>query len=54
LTSIAYCAVPFTLSGVSRRGTVLPMSRKSFLALSSLASTVGSVAGILPKAAISP
>ena len=54
LTSMAYCAVPFTLSGVSRRGTLLPIRRKSFLALSSLASTAGSVAGILPNAAISP
>ena len=53
-TSMAYCAVPLTLSGVSRRGTDLPIRRKSLRSLSSFGSTAGSVAGIVPKAAISP
>jgi hypothetical protein len=51
---MAYTAEPFTFAGVSRRGTSLPIRRKSFLFLSSLTSTAGSVAGILPKPAISP
>ena len=53
-TSMAYCAVPLTLDGMSRRGWDLPIRRKSLRALSSFASTAGSVAGIVPKAAISP
>ena len=53
-TSMPYMAEPLTLSGVSRRGTPLPISRQSFLALSSLGSTEGSGEGTLPNAAISP
>jgi len=53
-TSMAYCAVPLTFAGVSRRGTDLPIRRKSLRSLSSLGSTAGSVAGIVPNAAISP
>ena len=53
-TSMAYCAVPLTLSGMSRRGTDLPISRNWLLGLSSLLSTAGNAAGTLPKAAISP
>ena len=53
-TSIAYCAVPFTFEGVSRRGTDLPIKRKSLRALSSYPTTAGSVAGMVPNAAISP
>ena len=53
-TSMAYCAVPLTFDGVSRRGTDLPIRRKSVRSLSSFGSTVGSVVGIVPNAAISP
>jgi len=49
---MAYCADPLTLSGVSRRGTDLPISRKSLRSFSSLGSTSGRVAGIVPNAAI--
>ena len=53
-TSMAYCAVPLTLDGVSRRGTDLPIRRKSLRALSSFGSTAGSGEGTVPNAAISP
>jgi len=53
-TSMAYCAVPFTFAGVSRRGTDLPIRRKSLRSLSSFGSTAGRVAGIVPNAAMSP
>ena len=51
---MAYCAVPFTLAGKSRRGTDLPISRNWLLSFSSLLSTAGNVAGTAPKPAISP
>ena len=54
LMSMPKVAVPLTLSGVSRRGTPLPISRQSLRGLSSLASTFGNGDGTLPNAAISP
>ena len=53
-TSMAYCAVPLTLGGRSRRGMDLPIKRKSFRSLSSFGSTAGRLGGIVPNAAISP
>ena len=51
---MAYLAVPFTFSGVSRRGIGLPMSRYSAFGFRSVLSTAGSGEGTLPDAAISP
>src|SRR5262245_36006952 len=39
---MAYCAVPLTFDGVSRRGTDLPIRRKSLRSLSSFGSMGGS------------
>ncbi len=43
-TSIPYCAVPFTLLGVSRRLAGVPISVKSFGSLSVTLSGTGSAA----------
>ena len=53
-TSIAYCAVPLTFGGISRRGIALPMRRYWSFAFSSDLSTAGSVDGTLANDAISP
>ena len=53
-TSIAYCAVPLTFGGMSRRGIALPMRRYWSLLFSSDLSTAGSGEGTLAKDAISP
>src|SRR5262249_56336629 len=53
-TSMEYCAVPFTFSGRSRRGTERPVRRKSLCVLSSLLSMLGSVAVIALDARLLP
>ena len=53
-TSMANCAVPFTLKGMSLRGWLLPMSRNSDGFLRSSRVTCGKLDGISIEPAISP
>jgi len=56
-TSMPYCALPFTLSGVSSRFAGVPISVKSFGSLSGTLSGTGSLAAFsasAPKARLRP